>query len=122
MTDMQFCKAQMRAVKGKNRKIRLADARDLKGEINRKSPLRVPFPRRHGRRHQSAIEESASATITLLPFANLLFVADIADIKTLDQAVLYLEHVDHHFVGKEIAFWVTHHLMDFDDGFPLSVG
>ena len=57
--------------------------------------------------------------ITLLPFANLLFVADI---KTLDQAVLYLENVDHHFVGKEIAFWVTHHLMDFDDGFPLSVG
>ena len=24
--------------------------------------------------------------------------------------------------GQEIALWVTHNLMDFDNGFPLAVG
>jgi hypothetical protein len=46
----------------------------------------------------------------------------IADIETLDEPVLYLEDVDHHSVGQEIALWVTHHLMNFDNEFPLAVG
>jgi hypothetical protein len=46
----------------------------------------------------------------------------IANIETLDESVLYLEDVDHHSVGQEIALWVTHHLMNFDNDFPLAIG
>src|ERR1700721_3509850 len=46
----------------------------------------------------------------------------IADIETLDEPVLYLEDVDHHSVGQEIALWVTHHLMNFDNDSPLAIG
>ena len=46
----------------------------------------------------------------------------IADIETLDEPVLYLEDVDHHSVGQEIALWVTHHRMNFDNDFPLAIG
>ena len=46
----------------------------------------------------------------------------IADVETLDQPVLYVEDVDHNSVGQEIALWVTHHLMNFDNEFPLAVG
>jgi len=30
--------------------------------------------------------------------------------------------VDHHSVGQEIALWVTHHLMNFDNDFLLAIG
>jgi hypothetical protein len=45
----------------------------------------------------------------------------IADVETLDQPVSHLEDVRHQSVGKEIAFKVTHHLMNFDCNFPLAV-
>ena len=33
-----------------------------------------------------------------------------------------MEDVDHHSVGQEIALWITHHLMNFDNDFPFGRG
>jgi hypothetical protein len=54
-----------------------------------------------------------------LPLATLRYVADI---ETLDQPVSHLKDVGHRSVGQEIAFRVTHHLMNFDSDFSLAVG